>query len=111
MKKVLLDENVDHRLAALLPEALEVRSVGGEGLTGVSNGELLQRASAAGFDVLVTTDRNMEHQQNPATLPLPVVVVYCGSSVRDLRPFVPRIVEVLESNLRKGFHKVRMPPP
>ena len=85
--------------------------MGSEGLTGVNNGELLRRASAAGFDVLVTTDRNMEHQQNPATLPLPVVVVYCGSSVRDLRPFVPRIVEVLESSLRKGFHNVRKSPP
>lgn len=111
MKKILLDENVDHRLAALLPSVLEARSVRSEGLTGVSNGELLRRASAAGFDVLVTTDRNMEHQQNPATLPLPVVVVHCGSSIRDMRPFVPKIIDVLESALGKGFHNVRMPPP
>lgn len=31
----------------------------------MENGDLLQAAEAAGFDVLVTADRNIRYQQNP----------------------------------------------
>ena len=34
------------------------------GWVGVQNGELLRRAVAAGFEFLITMDRNLEHQQN-----------------------------------------------
>jgi hypothetical protein len=34
------------------------------GWLGTVNGELLQRAEAAGFEAFVTADRNLEFQQN-----------------------------------------------
>lgn len=44
-------------------------------LQGLKNGELLDAAEAAGFDVFVTTDRNIRHQQNFTRRRIAVVVL------------------------------------
>jgi predicted nuclease of predicted toxin-antitoxin system len=41
----------------------------------LENGELLDAAEAAGFDVLVTTDKNMRFQQNLAGRRIAIVVL------------------------------------
>jgi hypothetical protein len=41
----------------------------------LKNGELLEAAEAAGFDVIVTTDRNIRHQQNLAGRRLAIVIL------------------------------------
>ena len=93
--KVLLDECVPKRLARLLP-GHEVRTVPQMGWAGVRNGRLLSLAGAAPFDVLITVDRNMEHQHNLATLPLAVVVVEAPSNdIDDLIPLAPAIMSAL----------------
>jgi predicted nuclease of predicted toxin-antitoxin system len=61
--RVLLDENLDWRLRRDLME-YQVESVPLIGWAGIENGELLGKAVEAGFDVLVTMDSNMVHQQN-----------------------------------------------
>jgi hypothetical protein len=50
----------------------EARSRGWDAL---GNGELLDAAEAAGFDVLLTTDRNIRYQQNLAGRTLAIVVL------------------------------------
>jgi hypothetical protein len=42
----------------------DVQTVVQAGWAGVQNGEPLRRAMVDGFGVLVTMDRNLEHQQN-----------------------------------------------
>ena len=61
--RVLFDNGVPRGVARALPgDAVEeARSRGWDRLT---NGELLDAAEAAGFDVFVTTDRNLRYQQN-----------------------------------------------
>jgi predicted nuclease of predicted toxin-antitoxin system len=61
--RVLLDENLPHRLRLWLP-GHEVSTVAYLGWNGVKNGELLGRAEADGFEVFVTADRNLQYQQN-----------------------------------------------
>ena len=39
------------------------------------NGDLLTAAEAAGFDVLITTDKNMRHQQNLTGRTIAIVVL------------------------------------
>jgi hypothetical protein len=41
-----------------------VRTASQQGWDRLKNGELLNAAESAGFDVLLTTDRNMRYQQN-----------------------------------------------
>jgi hypothetical protein len=45
----------------------------------LQNGDLLAQAEAAGFDVLVTTDQNLKHQQNLSERKLAVVVLLSTS--------------------------------
>jgi hypothetical protein len=108
--KVLLDECVPKRLARLLP-GHEVRTVPQIGWAGVRNGRLLSLAAAAPFDVLITVDRNMEHQHNVATLPLAVVVVEAPSNdIDDLIPLVPAVLSTLASLPPNSFTHVRPVP-
>ena len=67
------------------------------GWAGVKNGELVRRAAAEGFDVLITIDKNIEFQQNLASLPLSVVLVRARSNrVDDLEPLAPAVLAALD---------------
>jgi predicted nuclease of predicted toxin-antitoxin system len=61
--RVLLDENLPHRLRLAL-EGHEVSTVAYLKWDGIKNGELLKLAEAAGFEVFVTADQNLQYQQN-----------------------------------------------
>jgi len=61
--RLLLDENLDWRLRRLLP-GHAVESVPLIGWADIQNGELLTKATEAGFDALIIMDGNMVHQQN-----------------------------------------------
>lgn len=61
--RILLDENVDVELRQAFSESAQAETVTYRGWSGLSNGELLQRAQAE-YDVLVTMDTNLRHQQN-----------------------------------------------
>jgi hypothetical protein len=93
--RVLLDHCVDRRLARLITPH-DVQAAFRVGLHTLSNGRLLAAAAAAGFDALLTVDRNLRHQQNLATLPLPVVVVEVrNNQLATLVPLVPLIRDAL----------------
>ena len=61
--KVLLDENLPHKLRAHLVNH-ETATVAYLGWGGLKNGDLLTAAEDAGFEVFVTGDRALVHQQN-----------------------------------------------
>ena len=71
MVKVLLDENVPLALRGFLTSH-EVATVQQLGWSGISNGELVQRADGA-FDVLILADKNLRYQQNLAQRRLALV--------------------------------------
>jgi predicted nuclease of predicted toxin-antitoxin system len=72
--RLLLDENLDWRLGRDLP-GHQTESVSSLGWTGIQNGELLAKATEAGFDALVTMDSNMVHQQNIGGYPIALVAL------------------------------------
>lgn len=61
--KVLLDENIDHRLAGLM-EGHSVDHVRLIGLAATKNGSLMMEIESRGYDVFVTVDKKMRFQQN-----------------------------------------------
>jgi hypothetical protein len=63
--RILFDQGVPRGLTASLRdhEVTEARKLKWER---VSNGELLKLAEGAGFDLLLTTDKNVRYQQNLA---------------------------------------------
>lgn len=99
--RVLLDEQLPRQLGPALT-GYEVRTVQHEGWAGLQNGELLDRAEAAGFAALVTGDQSLEFQQNIAKRRLGVVVLKAQSNaIEDLLPLVPEILTTL-AGLRIG---------
>jgi hypothetical protein len=94
--RVLLDESLPRPFAAVL-SGHEVRTVAALGWSGKENGELLHLA-ADGFDVLLTADRNLEHQQNLTTLPIAVVVLAAPTNrIESLAPLVPELLQLLKA--------------
>ncbi|MCY4484446.1 MAG: DUF5615 family PIN-like protein [Spirochaetaceae bacterium] len=101
--RILLDENLDWRLGRLFDNEYEVRSVGGIGWSGMRNGELLAAAERQ-FDVLVTMDRSIEHQQHLPRYDLAVVLVVSVSNrLKDTAQLVPAIESVLSSRIEPGL--------
>jgi hypothetical protein len=92
---VLCDESVPHDVAGAIV-GHEVATVQGLGWAGAKNGALLRTAREAGYEVLVTVDRNMEYQQNIPASGLALVVIRARSTrVPDLLPAVPALLEAL----------------
>ena len=92
--RILLDENLDWRLARSLP-GHEVVSVQKNGWVGIKNGELLARAEQE-FDVFVTMDGNIVFQQNYARLRIAIVTLRAPSNrLRDTAPLMPKLLALL----------------
>jgi len=107
MTKLLLDESIPIRLAHHFPSHFQVATVHAMGWLGTKNGDLLRLAVKEGFQVLVTADRGIEHQQNLAELPCAIVVLRAHrTTLSDLVPLVPKVVELVEGDLSHGIHHV-----
>jgi predicted nuclease of predicted toxin-antitoxin system len=108
--KLLLDENLPHKLRAELPGGHDVFTVAHLGWSGLENGALLAKAAAAGFDALVTNDRGMAHEQNQMALPLSVVVLLaCTNTIEAIRPLYPALDGALKSLGPRTLVTVREP--
>ena len=93
--KVLLDENLTHRLRKNLGEH-EVFTVAYKGWAGLKNGDLLRRAENDGIEVFLTGDQTLPYEQNPSGRIIAIVTL---SSVEwgILKPRLPLIVEAIDN--------------
>lgn len=96
--QVLLDENVDRLLKSHFHSDFEVATVPEQGWAGLRDRELLQRAEAR-FDVLVTMDQSLPHQQNLATFELAVVVLEAPSNAF---PVVVQLMGKVNEEVRRA---------
>lgn len=72
--RILFDQGTPVAIRNALREQT-VRTANEQGWSTLSNGELLRVAEEAGFDVLLTTDTNLPHQQDLKNRKLAVVVL------------------------------------
>jgi predicted nuclease of predicted toxin-antitoxin system len=102
--KILLDENLPHRLRHAFPSH-EVMTVAYMGWAGVKNGELLKLAEADGFAVLLTADRNVAYQQN---LENRFIALVCLTALdwEIIRLHVPEVTVAVEAALPASFQLV-----
>jgi Domain of unknown function (DUF5615) len=92
--KILLDESVPRLLKLHLPH-VDISTVQEMGWAGVGNGELLRRAEEL-FDVFITADQNLRHQQNLSGCKLAILVLPSNQV-----PLVAQLVPVVETWLTK----------
>lgn len=106
--RILLDHCLDWRFGRAFP-AHQVRSTRDMGWERLQNGKLLAEA-AKQFDVVLTIDRSIKHQQNPAAIPIAVLVILTPTNrLKDLLPFAPAIESALRSLARCELRELSMP--
>ena len=99
--RVLLDENIPRKLKGRFDAAHEVWTVPERGWNGLTNGELLRVAEVA-FDVLVTMDRGMRHQQHLDRYDLGYILLSVPTNqFPDLAPLMLQVNATLGS-IRSG---------
>jgi predicted nuclease of predicted toxin-antitoxin system len=104
--KVLLDECLPLDFRHSFPD-VQAHTVQWAGFKGKKNGELLDAAEAAGYDVLLTVDQGIPHQRR-GDRKLAVVVLHSPTNqLQDVLPLVDRIVQVL-ATIQPG-QTVRVP--
>src|SRR3954453_11023678 len=86
------------KLRRELPE-FAIRTVQEEGWAGLKNGELLRAVtSSAAFDIFVTVDQRLRHQQNIARLSVGVVAIETfDTTLGNLRTMLPQLRAAIES--------------
>ncbi|MDZ7967468.1 MAG: hypothetical protein RM368_21360 [Nostoc sp. DedSLP03] len=95
---ILLDECVPRPLKRELTD-YEVRTVVEMGWSGKKNGELLQLMIQESFTILLTTDQNLQYQQNLQQAGVAVVVLVASSNrLSDLLPLNTQCSQYLSNN-------------
>ena len=99
--KVLLDEclPLDFRHHLL---GHEVHTAEWAGFKSLKNGHLLAEAEAAGYELFLTIDQGIPHQQNLGTRRISILIVRVRTNqLEDLLPAVPAILAAM-SLIRPG---------
>jgi hypothetical protein len=104
---VLFDNGTPRSLARYLTDHHTVTEARAPGWEELENGELLNEAEAAGFEVLVTTDRNIRYQQNLASHKIAVVVLGKGRWT-IMKPHVAEIVAAINAATPGSYAEIEI---
>jgi hypothetical protein len=102
--RVLLDENLPHALRRNLSHH-ETVTAAYAGLAGYKNGALLKAAIEAGFDVLVTADKTLQHEQNLSGFDIAIVLL-SANAWRVIEPYTERIAAAIDRAAPRSFTRV-----
>src|ERR1700683_4153536 len=85
-----------------------IRTAAQQGWDRLRNGDLLTVAEGAGFDLFLTTDKNMRYQQNLAGRKIAIVVLG-RQQWPQLRPHIQRVIEAVNVAAPGSFAEVAIP--
>ncbi|MFN0124870.1 MAG: DUF5615 family PIN-like protein [Blastocatellia bacterium] len=94
--KLLFDQGTPAPLRNYLP-GHTVETAYEKGWSDIQNGQLLTLAETNGFDALITTDQNLQYQQNMAQRRISIVVLRTTSwpRIRNHTETIRQIVDTL----------------
>lgn len=105
--RVLLDQATPVPIHRFL-RGHSVSTAAREGWDRLQNGDLLDAAEAAGFDVFVTTDKNMRYQQNLGSRKIAIVVL--GTQQwPELRRHVQLVAAAINKATPGAYLELEMP--
>jgi hypothetical protein len=105
--RVLLDQGTPVPIKPYLT-AHEVRVSAELGWDRLRNGDLLRVAEQEGYEVLLTTDKNLRYQQNLKQRSIAIVVIG-HSQWPALRPHAHRVVEAADAAVPGSYVEVDIP--
>ena len=85
-----------------------VRTAFQQGWDKLKNGELLAAAEEAGFELLLTTDKNIRYQQDLTARRIAIVVLG-RQQWPQLRPHVRRVVDAVNAATVASYVEVEIP--
>ncbi len=101
MKKVLLDENLPVKLKYRLQDVCEIYTVRDKGWNALENGNLIKAMQEDGFDYLITSDKNLQYQQNIEKYPISFIVLnVSNNNYETILPLVNEIKLVLRDETK-----------
>ncbi len=103
--RIVLDHNLDWRLKRLLPghEVVTAKDMGWEE---AGDGDLLAVAEAE-FNVLLTGDKNLRHQQNLLGRDIALIVLVVRWNILPgLAPLMPKVIALLPTVQPGRFYLV-----
>jgi predicted nuclease of predicted toxin-antitoxin system len=96
MKKILLDENLPVKLKYRLQDVCEIYTINDKGWNALENGDLMNAMQKDGFDYLVTSDKNLQYQQNLEKYSMGFIVLnVINNNYETILPLVDKIKQVL----------------
>ena len=105
---VLFDNGTPRTLARYVIDHHTLTEARARGWEELENGELLNQAEAAGFEVLLTTDKNLSYQQNLASRRIAIVVLGQGRWTL-IKPYVAQVVAIVNAAIPGSFAEVEIP--
>lgn len=107
--KILLDENIPTKVKLDFGEDYEVKSVRDMGWLGKKNGELLGLITLNGFDIFITLDKNLRHQQNLEKFNLIIILLFPPNNKHQtLQPFIEKVKLLLNDRQYKKFNEIKI---
>jgi hypothetical protein len=105
--RILFDHGTPSGIAVSL-SGHKVTEARERGWDRISNGELLEVAEAAGFEVLLTTDKRIRYQQNLTGRKVAIVVLG-NSTWRVAQLYVDRIARAVDDAKPGSYAEVEIP--
>ena len=107
--RILFDHGAPTRIAGALVGHAVTQAID-RGWDRISNGELLKLAEEAGFELLLTTDKNLFYQQNLTGRKISIVVL--GNSTWGyVRPHLDRVAAAVNAATPGSYVEVEIPSP
>lgn len=105
--RILFDNGTPNPIARSLigHEVAFARQIGWHELT---NGELLRQAEDAGYELLLTTDKNLRYQQNLSERAIAIVVL-SNPQWPDVRLYLARIADAVDAAMPGSYIEVDIP--
>ncbi|MBI2427590.1 MAG: DUF5615 family PIN-like protein [Ignavibacteriales bacterium] len=106
--KILLDENLPRTIKADFGDTFDVFTVRDMGWHGKKNGELLTLLTSHYFDIFITLDKNLRHQQNLKQYDGAVFLLLSVNNRREtLRKLIDKVAQQIKSGEFKKFNEIK----
>ena len=106
--KIILDESAPQKLRLLIEGNHMIVTTWYQGWSGLKNGELLNAAEAARFEIFITADQELKHQQNLKGRKLALLVLSTNNWER-IKAHIAGIMSAVNTATPGSYTEVEIP--